>query len=183
MEEIYEPLNKSLQLVGALMEASETHGILCGLLCASQSFEEDVWFKHVLGETAVADGLASKCQQQLWLVKNYTLEQLNSFNCEFTPLLPEDDILLAERIQALGGWCEGFLFGLGLAGIDTEDLPENMREFIDDVISISRIAPNEEGDESEESEEDYMQIVEYLRIGVITLYEELTHTDKLYGKA
>ena len=34
------------------------------------------------------------------------------------PLLPCDDTPLSQRVQALGGWCEGFLFGAGLTGID-----------------------------------------------------------------
>lgn len=177
MEEIYEPLNKSLQYVGALMDAAETHGILCGLLCTSSVFDEKEWFIHVLGEVAVEDNLASECQQQLWLVKNYTLEQLNSFDCEFMPLLPDNDILLAERVQALGGWCEGFLLGLGLTQIKTEVLSNEMGEFIEDVISISRVATTTD---SEENEEDYMQVVEYLKIGVISLYEELSQTDGQY---
>ncbi len=174
MEEIYEPLNQSLQHVGALMDAAETHGILCGLLCSSQHFSLDILFGQVLGETATQDGLASECQQQLLLVKNYTVEQLTSFNCEFTPLLPSDDILLSERTQALGGWCEGFLLGLGLANVETDLLPDETKEFIQDIISISRIAPAEDTEE----EEDYMQLVEYIRIGIITLYEELTQADR-----
>lgn len=180
MEEIYEPLNKSLQHVGALMDAAEAHGILCGLLCcSSEPFENYQWLKHVLGHTTAQDGLASKCEQQLLLVKNYTLEQLNSPNYEFMPLLPGDEIPILERTQALGGWCEGFLFGLGLTGLETEDLSDNIREFINDVISISQIAPAED---SEENEENYMQLIEYVKIGVIDLYEELTQTDKKYGQ-
>ncbi|RKZ39509.1 MAG: hypothetical protein DRQ49_10490 [Gammaproteobacteria bacterium] len=179
MDEIYELLNKSLEHVGALMSAAETHGILCGLLCTSQPFSSDIWLKHVLGETAVNDGLASQCQQQLVLVKNYTLEQLNSFNCEFMPLLPADEISLSERTQALGGWCEGLLFGLGLMGIETETLKEDTRGFVNDVISISQIAP---ASDEEELEEDYMQVVEYIKVGVINLYEELTQTSEINGE-
>ncbi|HEC84593.1 MAG: hypothetical protein DRR08_15485 [Candidatus Parabeggiatoa sp. nov. 2] len=179
MEEIYEPLNNSLQHVGSLMDAAEAHGILCGLLCTSQPFELDMWFRHVFGETAVEDGLASECQQQLLLVKNYTLEQLNSPQFQFVPLLPGDDILLSERVQALGGWCEGFLFGVGLAGIEIESLPDDAKEFINDVLSVSRVAL---ADESEENEDDYIQVFEYIRIGVISFYEEMSQTDGEYGQ-
>jgi len=169
MEEIYQPLNNSLQHVGALMDAAEAHGILCGLLCISESIEEDIWLRHVLSETAIHDGLSSECEQQLRLVKNYTLEQLNSANYEFQPLLPGDDVPLSERIQTLAGWCEGFLFGLGLTGVETESWSETVQEFINDVISISRIALS---DSTEEQEEEYMQVFEYLRMGVINFYEE-----------
>jgi yecA family protein len=175
VEEIYEPLNKSLELVGALMSAAETHGILCGLLCTSQPFSLDVWLRHVLAETAVEDGLASECQQQLAMVKDYTFTQLNSPQCEFTLLLPDDDVSLMERTQAIGGWCEGFLFGLGLINVETESLTDEAKEFVNDVIAISRIAPPED---SNDLEEDYMQVVEYLKVGVINLYEELSHKDE-----
>ncbi|EDN70815.1 conserved hypothetical protein [Beggiatoa sp. PS] len=170
MEDIYDPINNALQHVGALMDAAEAHGILCGILCTSQSYEEDVWLRHVLSDTAIEDGLVIQSQQQLLLLKKYTLEQLNSVNDEFMPLLPGDDTPLPQRVQALGGWCEGFLFGVGLTGIDTKSLPNEVKDFIDDVISISRIAPIEN---NEEYEADYMEIVEYLKVGVITLYEEL----------
>ena len=173
MEEIYEPLDKSLQNVGALMNAAEAHGILSSFLCVAKL--NDKWLQHILGN-ATMDGLASECQQQLILVRNYTLEQLNSFNCEFTPLLPDDDISISERIQTLGGWCEGFLFGLGLADIDTNQLSDNIKEFINDLISISHIAPIDENSDSNEN--NYSQLVEYIRVGVITIYEELAHNGK-----
>lgn len=166
--DIYEPLNQSLKHVGSLMDAAETHGILCGLLCISQSFSENIWIKHILGESAVEDGLASKCQQQLHLVKNYTIEQLESSNYEFMPLLPDDQMSLLERTQALGGWCEGFLFGLSLTKRKLDDLSDNSKEFIDDIISVSRIAPTEN---TEDNEENYMQVVEYIKLGVINCYD------------
>jgi len=171
MQEIYEPLNHSLQQVGALMSAAEAHGLLCGLSYTSQVVKDELWLKYVLTQTAVEDGLASQCEQQLLLLKNYTLKQLNSPYCEFTPLLPEDDISLLERTQALGGWCEGFLFGLGVTGIETESLSEDGREFIEDIISISRITSAHSNDEN--NEENYMQVVEYIRIGILNLFEEL----------
>jgi len=180
MEEIYQPLNKSLQLVGAFMDAAETHGILCGLLCGLKPFENEEWLKHVMGQTAVEDGLATECEQQLSLIKNYTQAQLNSPHCEFKPLLPGDDIPLAERIQALGGWCESLLFGLALTGVEIENLSNNSREFIDDLVSISRIAPP---DETDENEENYMQVFEYIRIGLINFYDEVTlQVDREYGQ-
>ena len=175
MEEIYEPLDKSLLNVGTLTNAAETHGILCGLLCTSQPFSFDEWYRHTLGETATQDGLATECQQQLVLVKNYTLEQLNSFNCEFMPLLPKDNITLAKRIQALGGWCEGFLFGLGLINIEVNRLSDSAKEFVNDTIAVSQIVQTEN---NEDLEDEYMQLVEYIRIGVISLYEELIRAYK-----
>jgi len=172
IKEIYAVLNKSLTLVGALMSAAEAHGILCGLLC-SNDCDNDKWLKHVLGETSFEDGLASECEQQLLLLKTYTLEQLNSPNFEFMPLVPAEAVPMPERTQALGAWSEGFLFGLGLAGVET--LAGNDKEFINDLVSISRISS---ADDSDENEEHYMQIIEYIKIGVIGLYEELLQSNQ-----
>jgi yecA family protein len=172
INEIYQVLNKSLTLVGALMSIAEAHGILCGLLCSSD-FDNDKWLKHVLGETSVQDGLASECEQQLLLLKNYTIKQLNSPNFEFMPLVPDEDEPMLERTQALGAWCEGFLFGLGLAGV--EKFVGDEKEFINDLISISRIDVDKDNNENEEH---YMQIIEYIKIGVISLYEELIQSEK-----
>lgn len=177
IKEIYQVLNKSLTLVGALMSAAEAHGILCGSLCSSDldNLDNDKWLTHVLGETNVQDGLASECEQQLLLIKNYTLGQLNSPNFEFMPLVPDEEESILERSQALGAWSEGFLFGLGLAGI--EKFTGNEQEFINDLISISRIDSIGD-DDSEENEEHYMQVIEYIKIGVLGLYEELIQSDK-----
>jgi hypothetical protein len=178
MEDIYEPINKTLQHIGALMDAAEAHGILCGLLCMSEP-DENEWIKHVLRQTTLKEDLAAKCQRQLALVKQYTLGQLNAMNDEFMPLLPSDELPLSERVEALGGWCEGFLFGLGLTEFETEALPEESTEFIDDIISVSQITLVED---NEETEEDYMQVIEYIKVGVITLYEEMRRLETEDGQ-
>ena len=170
--EIYEPLQKSLSYVGAVMDAAETHGVLCGLLCAMPPpFNEELWFRTTLGHTSCEDQLAKACQRQLTLLKAYTLSQLSSPHCDFMLLLPEDENPLPERVQALGGWCEGFLFGLNQASIHQYPLSQPVQEFIHDVISISHIAPVEQ--DNEEGETHFTQLVEYVRIGVLTLCAEL----------
>jgi uncharacterized protein len=174
--EIYEPLNQSLHYVGALMNAAETHGLLCGMLCVPQFFSVEEWFKHIMSQVAYEDGLATECQQQLTLLKNYTVAKLNAATDEFQLLLPPDDADLAERIQALAGWCEGFSFGLGIAGVQAQDLSADAEEFVKDTIAISHLAPVEQATAAAET--DYIQLVEYMKVGVITLYEEMTLAKK-----
>lgn len=170
--DIYEPINQSLERVGALMNAAEAHGILCGMLCGDQTIDNNVWIRHVLGEVVNGDILADEASRRLTLLKAYTFEKLDAPECSFTPLLPDDEQSIAIRTQALGGWCEGFLFGMGLSEIkDLKKFPSNLQEFIEDVVSISRIAPVTE-EHNEEDEESYMQLIEYVRIGVMDIYQE-----------
>lgn len=168
--EIYDPVNNALRHVGALLNAAEAHGTLCGLLCAPPADLDTLWLEQILVEEKIKESLVEKCRKQLLLVKAYTLTQLEATDFEFMPLLPDDMTILPERVQALGDWCEGFLLGLGLAGIEIADLPADNKEFVNDVIAISRIAPVEQAREQEEA--DYLQLVEFIKIGVLTLYEE-----------
>ena len=41
---------------------------------------------------------------------------LSRAEMEFEPLLPDDETDLAARVEALGAWCQGFLYGFGAAG-------------------------------------------------------------------
>lgn len=176
MMDIYHPLDKALQQAGSLMNAAETHGILCGLLCSSTVTDDDdiaYLMRHVLGEGAHRNALTDECYRLLSALRHYTLDQLNAEDFCFMPLLPNDDYSLAERVQGLGGWCEGFLFGLGLAGtkMDLKQLPADSREFLQDLLAFSRIAPQSSEDNADEHA--YMQVLEYLRVGVLTLYEKI----------
>lgn len=175
---VYEPLNKSLYYVGAAADASEAHGILCGILCTvPKNLNDTIWLKPVLGEMAIRDNLAEKSQQQLQLLKKYTEMQLESLDYEFTPLMPDDHHSLFERTQALSGWCQGFLLGFSLVNTRKMDtLPHNVIEFIEDVTSFTRIAPSQEKDN--ESERAYMQLIEYIKVGVLTIYQEFSHFSK-----
>ncbi len=41
---------------------------------------------------------------------------LEAREMEFEPLLPPDEATLDERVEALGAWAQGFLYGFGAAG-------------------------------------------------------------------
>jgi hypothetical protein len=88
-------------------------------------------------------------------------------------LLPADDELLSSRTEALSQWCAGFLFGLALGGFREEvAMPDNVSEVMKDFSEISRAGfTSDATDEADEAA--YMEIVEYVRMGVLLLYEEL----------
>ncbi len=74
--------------------------------------------------------------------------------------------------RILGGWCAGFLYALGLAGEDSYGrLSSEAREFVRDLTEISRIDAGVEGDEQEEAA--YTEVLEYVRVGVLMVYEDL----------
>jgi uncharacterized protein YgfB (UPF0149 family) len=91
-------------------------------------------------------------------------------------LLPDDGAPLRERGQALADWCKGFLFGIGLAGAALHRaLSADAREVIGDLTELSRLDADEEDNEG--SEAAYAELVEYVRVGVLLIHEELGPRD------
>lgn len=165
-------LDDTLRRAGAACDAAETHGTLCGALCAGVD-EGDAWVDHILDEASGPDEAQAACRRKLRDLCDETRGLLRAAALEFAPLLPDDETGLADRTDALGEWCQGFLFGLGLAGasLKPDELSDETGEVLRDLGQIANAGF--EGEDSEEDERAYAEIVEYVRVGVQMLYEEL----------
>ena len=168
----FDDLDETLRRAGAACDAAETHGTVCGVLCAG--LEDDAaWLEHLLDEASGPEAAQQACRRALLTLRDETHALLRGGTLEFEPLLPDDETGLADRTAALGEWCQGFLFGMGLAGarLDVEELSDETGEVLRDVGQIAQAGF--EGDGSEEDENAYAEIVEYVKVGVQLLYEEL----------
>lgn len=163
----YAEISDALTQLGMDADAAEHHGTLCGLLCVDNRIGYQVAFSPQAGRDTR--------DPKLEALHDETLRQLRDPELSFRLLLPDDQRPLMNRMDALTSWCKGFLFGLGTAGFDDFDrLPSEISEFMQDVIDITRTNP-EAVTEDEEEESAYVEIVEYLRIGVLLLHAELQH--------
>ncbi len=168
----YFDLQEALQKVDATMEASETHGALCGMLCAQGSADINQWQQHVVGEQEGGNALVGELADELQQMYVTTISALNNEVAEFECLLAADEDKLSERVYSLANWCQGFLYGLAAGGIkEGNKMPDDSTELMRDFIAISQAAFDDE--ESENSEEDYMQLVEFVRMGTLLMNEEL----------
>jgi hypothetical protein len=162
-------LSDLLSRAGAKTCASECHGFLCGQLCAAELPDEDLWMEFLDLQTR-DDTVAEHCHAEIRALARDIEASLRSDDLAFQLLLPDDNHGLAERVDALGDWCHGFLNGFGLAGGRAGmELDEDCRELLDDFGVICRVSAEEPGDGDEEN---LMQVVEYVRMGVLTIYEE-----------
>ncbi|MCY1446198.1 hypothetical protein D9M71_627500 [compost metagenome] len=84
-------------------------------------------------------------------------------------LLPDDEAPLAERAAALGQWCQGFLGGFGLTAREGA-LSGEAVEVLQDLASIAQVQSALE--DSDDGENDYMEVMEYLRIAPLLLFTE-----------
>ena len=168
--------------VDAALGATESHGALCGMLCAQGATEASQWMLYVLGEHEETSKLLQQTGKKLLQIHKMSIEQMNDTDAEFELMLPDDDEPLEARVEALGTWCQGFVYGLAVGGIKEDTvLPEDSKELIRDILEISRagyVADNEaelsaDEEDSEEDEVAFMEVSEYVRMGILLIYEEL----------
>ena len=163
-------LDRCLVTAGSAVDASEAHGCLCGALCAQQGFPAIEWAAEVLPDDA-EEAAAAPLLEVLSELRELTLAALTGDDLDFQPLLPADTDPLDERVRALASWCGGFLYGLGRSGTPGE-LPGDLGEIVNDFSEISR-ATLAAGEDGEEAERDYAELVEFVRASVQLTYEEL----------
>lgn len=167
----YVEMERALGRVDVDYSGAEVHGICCGMLAVNQAIDQQLWLAQVV-EGASQDFLVQetrKLLQRLWAA---TRQQLNAPEMEFALFLPEDDDLAAQ-VEAMQDWCQGFGFGLAAAGIkDMQVLPTDSREWAEDVVRIGS-AGELDLDDAEASEDALAEIIEYLRVGVLMMTEEM----------
>jgi uncharacterized protein len=163
-------LEDTLAEAGSPTEAAEAHGSLCGALCAQSPYHIESWLEELLDDHRQQSAQAREVLQSVF---EQTSRHLGGEAMDFTPLLPDDAEPLAGRTSALARWCEGFLYGLGASGLTSIDaLPGEVGEIVRDMSEISRATPGDE-EPTETDEQAYAELVEYIRVGVQLIYDEL----------
>mgnify|MGYP002820156015 CR=1 FL=1 len=164
---------------------SELHGGICGLLCAGGGSVVPTWVEECLGGGDPVEGALDTARNQLRELELHSWRSLMGSGLDFYPLIPEDDASLEERVGALALWCHGFLFGLSLAGFsldgdeEEEDDPGAVQlgEIVNDLSEISRADLSaDEFDDEDEADFALAELIEYVRVSVQIMFEELEST-------
>jgi uncharacterized protein len=165
----YTEIQRVLSEERSLADAAEAHGTLAGCLCAAIGYRFEDWLLEILPEGR-ADPMGAAALRQLYAD---TAGALEASDMEFELLLPEDGQPIDARTAALAQWCQGFLYGLGTSAIqDASVLPGEIGEIVRDLTEITRVGVDDA--QSEESNESaYAELVEFVRVGVQLVFEEL----------
>lgn len=175
MSTINQPLFERLARLLDPLDPAELHGLLCGLLCADRDLDPEQWLIHASEHLADQVELAESARDVLLKLFEYGAAQLNAPDWSATPLLPDDDASLRRRADALGGWCQGLLYGLGLGEVERRgELSAESREFLRDAAEIAQVGFDTD-EASEADETAYAEVVEYLRVGLLLIHQDLRH--------
>lgn len=138
----------------------------CGGLCAG--LEHGVFARLCLPEQAAA----SEHPHQTAALRDYLAMRqttLTGFDTLFEPIIATDAEPLQERLDSLAVWCGGFLLGMNAGTLrpESSDALETL-EFMEAVAAGASAA----GD-AEQQEVEFLQIVEFVKVGVSLVFLEL----------
>jgi hypothetical protein len=167
----FEELSAALSKTALKLHASQVHGLICGILCGNPK-STAAWEELVTGGKETP-----KTHELLQLLYDTSAQQLDEFLFETQLILPLDDEALPQRAEALTLWCQGFLTGLKLVQVQIVDREASeVTEAINDIIEIAKMNYDEVV-ASEEDEAAYVELVEYVRVAVILIYQDLREAE------
>ncbi|MCB1596206.1 MAG: UPF0149 family protein [Gammaproteobacteria bacterium] len=182
----FDVIDDALRRAGAVTEPAEAHGSLCGLACVLGADAQSSWLADTLTTAEEPDLPAEEIgegsagiQEAAALLGGLaaaSTRALEAGDMSFQPLLPADDEPLEERTAALAAWCQGFNYGLALAvrfgDADEAVRHEAIAEIVRDFAEMSQLGYQEdEGDR--DAEADWAELVEYVRVSVQLVFEEM----------
>ncbi|MBN9287672.1 MAG: hypothetical protein BGO43_12775 [Gammaproteobacteria bacterium 39-13] len=172
----FETLEYSLIAASTPFSASYVHGMIAGVLCVNGRQIEKCkqLIEEKIPEMNESHGRISELINNLF---SLTALHLQDQNYELTLMLAPDDLPMPQRLETLANWCQGFL-----EGVEAENLPKGtliqypmVSEVLEDFMQIKDLSF--ETPSTQENEKDYMEIVEFVRVGALLVHAECTQTE------
>lgn len=169
----YQDIQNALAHAHEQITPAELHGLLTGLVCTGLKNLDEQTTNLVLHLTHPLTD--NEINNTLTALFHATQQKIGGFELDFQLLLPDDDAPLALRAEEFGKWCEGFLAGVGLGSIGNNDYQD--KEDVQDILyKLSEAAKIqfEAVDFTEEDEVAFMEVTEFVRMAVFSVYTSLT---------
>jgi len=169
--EFFDELANSLLEQGEMLSPAELHGCLCGLLGGGFRGGEGALLSEL--EQTLDVTLHGSIAEAVATLRSRAIESIGEGSFDFQPLLPEDELELSQRIEAMAQWCRGFLSGYAQARVKSEGqgdavLPDSA-EALRDFAAIAQAASDEEEQDSNAAEEAYYELLEYLQVAAMNV--------------
>ena len=168
----YNQLASVLTQQGVGMTPAEMHGLISGLICGGNHDSSWQTLVHDLTNEGMAfsQTLSLPLQQMHEAVGN----SLEDEGFMFQLYLPEDDdITVFDRADALAGWVNHFLLGMGVAQPKIGQVKGETGEAIDDLRTIAQLGYDEDEDQ-EELEQSLEEVIEYVRVAALLCHDTFT---------
>lgn len=169
----YHSLTLALNQQAVALTAAEMHGLISGLLCGGN--RDASWQKLVFDLTNEGIAFPQVLFQPLQQLHERTRDTLQEDEFMFQLFMPEGEkVSVFERADALSGWVNHFLLGLGMMQPKLAEVKDEVGEAIDDLRNIAQLGYDEDEDQ-EELEQSLEEVLEYVRVVALLCYGEFTH--------
>jgi len=168
----YQSLTVALNQQAVALTAAEMHGLISGLLCGGN--RDASWRTLVFELTNEGVAFPQALGGPLQQLHEATRDTLEDDEFMFQLLLPEGDtVSVFDRADALAGWVNHFLLGLGMMQPKLAQVKDEVGEAIDDLRNIAQLGYDEDEDQ-EELEQSLEEVAEYVRVVAILCHTEFT---------
>lgn len=155
--------NAHFEGIEEISSPSELHGLLTGIVCVTEAPTREQW-SQILTTLNVPE-LSEDALTLLTHEAEDVIHALSEDELDYLPMLPDDDHLLQERVQALSDWCAGVVLGFGLASGHIRPDELELIENLQDIAAVEF----EDSDNDEEGESSYEELYEFVRLIPVSL--------------
>lgn len=169
----YSAVEQLLNQQGVGLTPAEMHGLISGILCGGNT--DSSWQSLVYDLTN--EGLAFNHELATTLRNMHSVisNELEDDGFLFQLYLPQGETTTVfNRADALAGWVNHFLLGLGVMQPKLEQVKDEPGEAIDDLRNIARLGYDDDED-PEELEMSLEEIIEYVRVAALLCHETFSH--------
>lgn len=168
----YNVLASALSQQGVGMTPAEMHGLLSGIICGGN--QDHSWTRLVHDLTNEGLAFSQGLAQPLQALHENIMTTLEDEGFMFQLMLPDDeDITVFDRADALAGWVNHFLLGLGVTQPKLDKVTGETGEAIDDLRTIAQLGYDEDEDQ-EELEQSLEEVIEYVRVAALLCHDTFT---------
>ncbi|MEM6485987.1 MAG: UPF0149 family protein [Pseudomonadota bacterium] len=178
----FEQLANALLAQGEFFSPAELHGGLCGLLGGGITNDPSVLIANL--EQTLDLELRGEASELLGELGSRIVSSVGSGDYDFYPLLPDDSVDLDQRIDALAGWCRGFLSGYAQGRIGQQTQAEAVAPDSAEVLKdFAAIAQADSDANDQDGESDFFELLEYVRVAAMNVLADTGIDESAMTKA
>lgn len=170
----YATLSEALTSASLSVTPAELHGLLVGMLSGGLNPNDNTWQTLLFDYTNEGMGWPINALEKAQALFNATKKELLGPNFELALLLPAEltKSSLIDVADSFSDWVNHFISGLGLADAKLRKASKEVKEALSDLEEIARLGIDEE-DDLEEQTQLLEQVMDHVKICVLTIHAEL----------
>jgi len=168
----YDQINTLVLQANLDFSTSEIQGIASGMVCGGVVDIKQLWEQSLYSGVDADKETLSKVRKALEQVRLTTETEITNQSMALSLLLPNDDTNTSAQAIAIRDWCQGFLYGFGLAGPQAKELfSEDAGEALEDFAEISKLEPDLLDEEDIESA--LAELSEFIWVAALLIHQDV----------